>query len=175
MANVQLNLGTGGVYVATDSITRDTVTEEIELITISYTPDGSTLNKAVVDSNGLHVNVNGPLPAGGNTIGAVTISGTTTVGEDGCSYLNVNDGSAHTITGTLLVGFQELSGSNQGVSIKACDGASMSGTVLTPPAILGAGQILTYPRGGIKTTNSNFTVQCSSAPTTPGIQVLYHA
>lgn len=183
MANIQLNLGSAGSYVATDTITRDTVTEHLEIITLGYTPDGTTLSKATIDSNGLHVNVNGALPAGTNNIGSVNIanapsvsvSNDVTVSEDGCTYLNINDASSHTVSASLLVGFQELSGTAQAVNIKAFDGPNVSSTVMTPPITLGAGQIITLPRGGIKATSGQITFECSAAPGTPGVQALYHA
>lgn len=217
MSSVQLNPGSGGPFVATDDITRDTQTEKIEIITLGYTPDGTTLNKATVDANGLHVNVNGALPAGGNNIGHVTvdtlpaipagannigsvnvantpsvsISGTPNVSvsntpnvnvtndvkvsEDGCVYLNINDTLTHTVTASLLVGFQELSGSTQTANIKAYDGPNTSSPLMTPPIVLGAGQIITMPRGGIQATSGQITFQISAAPGAPGIQALYHA
>lgn len=187
MANVQLNSGTGGAFVATNSVTRDAVTEQMELINVA---DPTSATCATVDANGLHVNVNGALPAGANNIGsvnvantpsvqisgtpAVTVSNDVQVSEDGCSYLTITDATAHSIAASLLVGFQELSGTNQAPSITAYDGSVDTDPVMTSPEILGAGQIITYPRGGIKSTTGTITVQCSAAPAGKGIQVLYH-
>lgn len=70
MADVTLNQGSGGSNIATNAVTRDGVTEHMELINIA---DGASATTATVDVNGLHVNVNGALPTGTNSIGSVTI------------------------------------------------------------------------------------------------------
>lgn len=71
MANVQLNAGTGGPFVATNPVTRDAVTEQMELINIA---DPSSAACAPVDAvKGLTVQVGAPLPTGGNNIGNVNI------------------------------------------------------------------------------------------------------
>lgn len=171
MANVQINSGTGP-FVATNAVTRDAQTEEMEIVNVG---DPTTGACATVDANGVHVTVNGALPAGTNNIGSVNVAGTVPVSEDGCSYLNINDAIAHTVTASLLVGFTELSGTSQLVSITAYDGTTTAGTKMTAPLTLGAGQIITFPRGGIKATSGSITVQCSSAPGAPGVQLLYHA
>lgn len=188
MASVTLNPGTGGANIATNAITRDTITEQMELINVA---DPITGVCATVDSNGQHVNVNGALPAGGNNIGSVnvantpnvtvansptvSISGTPQVSQDGCLYFNVTDASAHTVTASFLLGFQNLNGSAaQSIAITAYDGATTSGTQVSANEVLGAGQILTYPIGGIKMSTGKITFQCAAIPSGSGIQVLYH-
>lgn len=52
MANVQLNQGSGGPFVATNPITRDNVTEQMELVNLA---DSSSGDCATIDGNGLHV------------------------------------------------------------------------------------------------------------------------
>lgn len=209
MANVQLNVGSGGALVATNAITRDTVTEQMELINIADPNSGAC---APVDAtNGVGVQLKVMLPAGTNLIGGAQIvdsagtnklavdntgkvginnfpatqpvsgsvqisAGTAIIGtvkQYGCKYLNVNDASAHTIAGAVtLVGFQNLSAALQTTSITAYDNTAASGTPLSPAETLGAGQVITYPLGGIALT-TGLTVQCAAAPAAPGIMVLY--
>lgn len=195
MANVQLNVGSGGALVATNQITRDSVSEQMELINLA---DPTTGTCATVDGNGLHATLTTAIPAGTNNIGhvtvdtlpalpagannigtvnigtmpAVSISGNPEVVEAPATYLRVTDATLHTQTAAIFVGVQNLSSSSQPGTITVFDGTG-AGVPIFGPFLLGAGQVVTMPLGGIALVNGEFSVQMSGTPNGNGYQCLY--
>ena len=121
-------------------------------VSISGTPSFNVANSPTVSVSGTpNVNVTAMLPT---------------------AYLDITDSSAHVITCAALVGVQNLSGSNQSVTLTVYDNNSASGPILTGPLMLGAGATVYWPLGGIKSTSGDCTAQLSGTPGGNGVQVL---
>lgn len=124
MANVVLNPPStgGGPNIATNAITRDTVTEHMELVNVA---DPNTGTSAAVDSSGLHVSLGGALPAGTNTIGGVNVIQPLPAGSNNIGTVNLNSGPGFNSSGNgqfVAVGDQQAKidvGANATVDIIA--------------------------------------------------------
>lgn len=73
MANVQLNPGVGGPFIATNPITRDNVTEEMEIVNLGDPTTGACAPVDAVNGVAVQVKTLPSLAAGTNNIGHVTV------------------------------------------------------------------------------------------------------
>lgn len=102
MSNVTLNAGTGGATLGTDTVA-GTPNVDYQIVKIGFSVSG-TAPTQVSASNALPVVQTGALPAGANTIGAVTqASGPWAENITQLGGVAINLGTGNTGTGTLRV------------------------------------------------------------------------
>ena len=127
--NINVTEGSGKV-VATDECTVEGVSVQVQRIKPMFGTAGSAVD--VSSSNPLPVVQTGALPAGANTIGAITVSGTAAVTQSGTWNVGVTGTAAATQSGTWNI--NNISG-----TISLPTGASTVASQGVPSAVPYAG------------------------------------